>query len=364
MSQGTRWAIDDHTEGKHLVLKEYLNGWFPILGRWNSRIVFIDGFSGPGEYGGGEKGSPIVALESIEKHKSSGNLGSTEVVCLFIEGRRDRADHLRTLLDGRSNLEGIKIGVRDGTFENNMSEMLDYIGEQNLRMAPAFVMIDPFGVKGSPMALIGRILANAKSECFISFMYEPIRRWHSQPEFEPHLTELFGTENWKQCLSMDEAEGKKRFLHALFKDNLKARGARYVVNFELWKGQRHIYTIYFATGHEKGCNLMKQAIWKVVQNDSFQFRGHNQQQLVLFGPDVDTAPLAAQLKQKFGSTPTPVETIERFVMTDETVFHTGHLRQKTLQPLEKAGRIAVNRPSGVRGFSNGKGITVQFLEKQ
>jgi hypothetical protein len=74
--------------------------------------------------------------------------------------------------------------------------------------------------------------------------------------------------------------------------------------------------------------------------------------------------LAAQLKQKFGSTPTPVETIERFVMTDETVFHTGHLRQKTLQPLEKAGRIAVNRPSGVRGFSNGKGITVQFLEKQ
>ncbi len=300
MSRDTLWAMDDHTEGKHLILKEYLNGWFPILGRWNSRIVFVDGFSGPGEYRSGEKGSPIVALESVEKHKSSGNLGSTEVVCLFIEGRRDRGDHLRALLDGRSNVEGIKIGVRGGTFEDNMSEMLDYIDEQNLRMAPAFVMIDPFGVKDSPMALIKRILANEKSECFISFMYEPIRRFHEQPEFEPHLTELFGTEDWKQCLVMDETDDKKRFLHSLFRNQLKAHGAKYVVDFELWKGGRHVYTIYFATGHEKGCNLMKQAIWKIVPDGSFGFRGHNRQQMVLFGPEVDTAFLAEQLKQNSG----------------------------------------------------------------
>ena len=83
---------------------------------------------------------------------------------------------------------------------------------------------------------------------------------------------------------------------------------------------------------------------------------------MLFSPDVDTSLLATQLHEKFGSTPTPVEEIERFVMTDETVFHTGHLRQKTLQPLEKQGRIEVNRPLGGRGFSNDKGITVRFLD--
>ena len=39
-------------------------------------------------------------------------------------------------------------------------------------------MIDPFGPKGSPMNLIGRVLENDKSECLISFMYEPIRWFH------------------------------------------------------------------------------------------------------------------------------------------------------------------------------------------
>lgn len=357
----TLWDMDDQTLGKHLVLKEYLNGWFPILGRWNRRIVFIDGFAGPGQYRGGEPGSPTIALDCIEQHKCSGNLGQTEVVCIFIEESDDRADYLRSLLDRRDKVDGIVTSVLNGTFDDHMTQMLDYINEQNLRFAPAFVMIDPFGVKGSSMGLIERILANEKSECFISFMYEPIRRFHTQPEFESHLTELFGTEDWKRCLTMEESREKKRFLHELFRNSLKARGAKYVVHFELWRGRRHVYTLYFATNHEKGCNLMKQAIWKVAPDGSFEFRGHNRLQGVLFGPEVDTTPLRLQLRERFGNIPTPIEAIEQFLMTDETVFHTSHLRRKTLQPMEKDGHIHVHRPPGGRGFTNGKGITVRFV---
>ena len=70
-------------------------------------------------------------------------------------------------------------------------------------------MIDPFGVKGSPMQLIGRILRNPKSECLISFMYEPIRRFHRQPEFGGHLDDLFGTRTWRDCIDVeDEADSK------------------------------------------------------------------------------------------------------------------------------------------------------------
>ena len=356
----TLWDMDEQTLGKHLILKEYLNAWFPILGRWNSRIVFIDGFAGPGQYRGGEPGSPMIALDAIDQHSNSANLQGTEVVCIFIEESKDRADFLRSLLDQRGSSETVKTSVLDGTFSDHMTEMLNYIDEQNLRLAPAFVMIDPFGVKGSSMDLIERILANAKSECFISFMYEPIRRFHAQPEFETPLTELFGTDNWKRCLAMAESGEKKRFLHDLFRNSLKSRGAKYVIPFELWRGGRHIYTLYFATNHEKGCNLMKQAIWKVMPDGSFEFRGHNRLQGVLFGPEANTAPLALQLREKFGSNPTPIEAIEQFVMTDETVFHTGHLRRKTLQPMERDGRIEVRRPSGAKGFSNLKGITVRF----
>ena len=98
---------------------------------------------------------------------------------------------------------------------------------------------------------------NVLSECMISFMYEPIRRFHQQTEFRPHLDKLFGTTEWERCLDMEESDAKKQFLHRL--------------------------------------------------------------------------------------------------------FDKGHLRRKTLQPLERAGRITVSRPGGARGFKSGKGIKVRFL---
>lgn len=46
--KNTLWPLEPHTRGKHLVLKHYLDAWFPILGSWSGRILFIDGFAGPG----------------------------------------------------------------------------------------------------------------------------------------------------------------------------------------------------------------------------------------------------------------------------------------------------------------------------
>src|SRR5215475_1669133 len=60
----TIWPIEPHTSAKHQILRNYLDAWLPILGKYNRRIVYIDGFSGPGEYAGGEPGSPIIALEA------------------------------------------------------------------------------------------------------------------------------------------------------------------------------------------------------------------------------------------------------------------------------------------------------------
>ena len=358
MPSETRWDREEQTIGKHLVLKGYLDGWFPILGSWNGRLLFIDGFAGPGEYADGEPGSPLIALDCIRQHKEAGRLRNVEVVCLFIESDIERASHLQGILDSRRPLPGASCEILHGPFDEHVSDLLDYIGEQNTTLAPAFIMIDPFGVKGSPMHLIERILQNDKSECMISFMYEPIRRFHQQPEFGQPLDELFGTTDWRNCLDMAEADQKKQYLHDLFKTQLKEHGAKQVVFFELWNGNRHIYTIYFASGSPEGCNLMKQAIWKADRSGGYRVRGYAGSQPVLF--ETDTELLAEQLRDRFGDDSTPVEDIEAFVMSDETMFHKGHLRTKTLQPLEKERRITVSRPQGGRGFPNGKDIKVRF----
>ncbi|MXY53878.1 MAG: three-Cys-motif partner protein TcmP [Gammaproteobacteria bacterium] len=98
MAKATLWALDEQTEGKHLLLRSYLDGWFPILGSFNRRLLFVDGFAGPGEYAGGEAGSPLVALESVRRHRQEGNLQGLEVVFLFIESDKRHADHLEAVL--------------------------------------------------------------------------------------------------------------------------------------------------------------------------------------------------------------------------------------------------------------------------
>jgi len=70
--EDTIWPIEPHTSAKHQILRKYLDAWLPILGRHNSRIVYIDGFAGPGEYSGGEPGSPIIALEAAYAPRSVG----------------------------------------------------------------------------------------------------------------------------------------------------------------------------------------------------------------------------------------------------------------------------------------------------
>ena len=85
-TSGTLWPLGEHTPGKHLVLQGYLKAWYPILGMTQDRIVFIDGFAGPGEYEGGEPGSPIIALRTLKQHAAKMRF-SAEVRFLFVEDR-------------------------------------------------------------------------------------------------------------------------------------------------------------------------------------------------------------------------------------------------------------------------------------
>ena len=64
----TTWELDDHTRGKHLVLKSYMDAWLPIILKTYGRALFVDGFAGPGEYTGGEPGSPAIALKALADH--------------------------------------------------------------------------------------------------------------------------------------------------------------------------------------------------------------------------------------------------------------------------------------------------------
>ena len=332
-----------------------MQAWLPIMTKWNGRVLFVDAFAGPGEYSGGEPGSPVIALRALIEHRAKNQMRS-EINYLFIEKDVDRYRHLTQVLCGlHAELPAnCNYQAFNSTFDETLTAVLNSIDQQNVHLAPAFVMIDPFGVSGTPMNVIERVFDNPKSEVYISFMYRDINRFREHSNFEKHLDELFGCTDWHQGMKLTDGYVRREFFYSLYGSQLKKSGARYVIRFELYEGERLVYTIFFGTKSLDGCDKMKQAIWTVAPFGDFKFRGPQLGQLTLGPSIVDFSPLELALLERFrGKGWQSIEEVENFVMSDATDFHSGHLKRKTLRPMERAGKIEVERPPGRRGFTSG-----------
>jgi three-Cys-motif partner protein len=355
----TLWKREPHTEGKHLVLENYLKAWFPILGMGNRnrRILFIDGFAGPGEYRGGEEGSPVVAMRVLAEHPAE---IKAEVVFFFMEREIDRARHLERLVaQWRPKLPAsAKVHVREGRFDASMTDVLDELDEHGRSMAPALVMIDPFGVKGMPMEVVRRIMANRKCEVYLSFMSEAMNRFVTEAEFETPMDGLFGSGEWRQARDLAGRE-RRSFLHELYRKQLKDAGATQVVRFHLFAGNRLKYSIFFGTRHSLGSDRMKQAIWTVAPFGDYRFRGGEQAQISFLEPDFE--PLQEALRERFEAAGwVSIEDIEEFVRSDATIYHTGQLRSEALRPMEESGRIDVDPKTRKKRFNYPEGCRINF----
>lgn len=357
----TLWRRGPHTEGKHLVLRNYLDGWLPILGSWNGRIIFVDGFAGPGEYADGEDGSPIVALKAFIEHAHKGVIRG-EVAFLFVEENEARANHLRDRVDALAEEmpANTKVEVRADRFDESLNAVLDELEGRGKSLAPSFVMVDPFGVSGTPMDVMQRILGHPTCELYISFMYESINRFLATEEFAPHLDALFGTEEWRDAEALS-GEDRKRFLYALYARRLKEVGAKHVVHFDLYERNRLVYAIFFATQHSKGCDLMKRAIWKVAPSGDFAFRGAKDDQLVLGVDNPDLLPLRAILAEKFGREEwVDIDDVIEFMASDEVEYHTGHLKKQVLKPMEVEGLLEADESTRKRKKTYPAGTRIRF----
>ena len=118
MAEETIWKLEPHTLGKHKVLRGYLDAWIPIMASWSGRILFIDGFAGPGEYRKGEPGSPIIAINSLVEHTAD-HIIRGEMGFIFIESDEKRVEHLREIIDPllESLPSNAWVQIRHGIFD-------------------------------------------------------------------------------------------------------------------------------------------------------------------------------------------------------------------------------------------------------
>lgn len=340
------WEAEPHTLAKIEIVRQYLVRWFQILGRAhpNRRLLYIDGFSGPGEYLNAVLGSPVTALNvAREAIQTTPDLRNKEIVFLFVEKEAWCVDHLRSVIQRSEWPHQIKWDILHGTFDERISSILSQIRAQGQKLAPTFAFIDPFGATGLPFRVIAEIVSYPSCEVLLNLDADGVGRLFKASDVEAnrnHLTETFGGDCWQRELNPDAPmTAICSQVLALYKTNLRAlHNVRYVFPFSM--ADRHgrlIYHLVFASQHHKGLEKMKEAMRSVDKSGSYSFSDASAgQDLLPFNFD-DPTPWGARMQRALGGEWRSYQEFNDFAL-NETPFLNP---KQMLAELKKRGSVEV-----------------------
>ncbi|MCK4949208.1 MAG: three-Cys-motif partner protein TcmP [Thermoplasmata archaeon] len=331
------WDLKPHTRAKHEILRRYLAAWFPIL-KTISRtgLNYIDGFAGPGVYSRGEEGSPLIALRTAVEHV----LPMPDIDFLFIEKNTARAESLRRAIAERfpDLPDNFSYEVFNDEFSDVCCTILDELDSNDKVLAPTFTFVDPFGYAGFPLNLLRRLLTPPSSEVLVTFMASRLRRFLDESH-EECIDELFDSQDWRVAQGLT-GDDRTQFLLSLYQKKLiDSTPAEFVLAFEMvGRDGNTIYWLIFATKHPKGCQVMKEAMWKADPTGTYRYfdSAAGVRRFVLDEDDPEWARQAqAEVYNHFRGKRVPVEEIEDHVAPTTFLWR----KRKILVPLEDTGKI-------------------------
>lgn len=273
---------------KHKLIREYLNGWFPKLGSWCGKILYMDTHAGRGKHIRGQKGSPLVAMETFLNHSWRDKiLKKCEVKFVFIEFDEANATFLKTELEKIGTPpRGVTYTIYNIDAFDFIKELTGFLESEDRKLPPCFVFVDPYGFK-IPCNILRKIKENPRSELLITLIWREldmaIRQKHPPKET---LNSVFGGDSWKDIKSIEDFDTRGEAAVKLLRDNIGARWATYIRM--LGDNQKTRYFLVHLTDHEAGRDLMKQVIWKCCPDGGYYVRKRDdprQQYLIKPGPD-------------------------------------------------------------------------------
>jgi len=351
--QTTLGPIQPHTEAKHDILKYHMGAWFPILGRsFSEPIQYIDGFAGPGEYEGGEPGSPIIALEVVRTHRYLLEFvqAGKRFEFLFVERERLFANHLRQKLLETAWPSAFNIEVAQADFESVMVRLLDEVDAGRRRMPPTLLFIDPFGSAGFTMGVLARLARHSRIDLLINFNYVDLVRWIlPDPVKHTTLDALYGSERWRSALRLT-GEERKEFLIREYGLALHDAGRRNT-NVEMINNQNQTqYYLFFGTGNRspRGIQAIKQAMRSGSPDGLFRYADRSDpDQLRFMGMDVEYGiEMADHLYLRYSGREVTKETL----IDDEVAWHSRWIEKDLTAALRLLESSAPPRITDVRNL--------------
>lgn len=136
---------------KDKILGYYLKPYLPKISTQKKPVLIVDAFAGPGKFGNGEAGSPLIIC-NLARQANNRPL-QVEVKVLCIESSKELHGSLESLLKQFSFAE-----TRLGTFLENLPEI-----EQRAATHSIFLYVDPFTVEGLDWEAMDRLFQHLGS---------------------------------------------------------------------------------------------------------------------------------------------------------------------------------------------------------
>ena len=278
---------------------------------------------------------------------------------LFIEKRKDRFEHLKSVLAPLLFEVSKSKNILDakplwGDCDSVLNDLLDESEQKQISFGPALAFLDQFGYGDVSMKLISRIMKFPQCEVFSYLDYKDLNRWITDPTKATAFTRAFGSSEWRGAIDLAERE-RRRFLLTGYKSALKDpnRGnATYVTTFSMFdKNSQPLYWLFFCTNSLRGLEEMKKAMWSVDKTGEFRFSDEdNPDQPTLFSKTYDPAWLADELAKRLAGRTMTVDKVKEFVLTDTPCY----LFREALKSLETGKHkriVVVKKPPGRKSGS-------------
>jgi three-Cys-motif partner protein len=276
------------SEVKDELLGCYLVSYFAKILTTGNPIFYVDCFAGKGKFDDGKPGSPLTALQSLDRSITVYRGSQMPAVNMkFIELNHYEDLEANIPIQHRGHCE-----VIGGKFEENIKPLLLKAMKENSQLN-VFLYVDPYGVKVlnamlfDSLALIFstvELLINLNSFGFIreacrvkkvTFREREDEIFNDLEEYDSsvldsiqELNNIAGGDYWQTVIdaystgSINCYEAEKRF-SLLYKQRLR-QNYKYVLDMpiRLKPGQHPKYRMVHATNHPDGCTLMADNIAK------------------------------------------------------------------------------------------------------
>lgn len=157
------------SETKDKILGDYIDCYLKTIDKRNRPIIIVDAFSGPGTFGDGSDGSPLIICKLIDRRASRTDVG---IGCVFADSQ---AAHRSALASSIANY--IQKGMTTQPL-SSFSEALAYALKVG-RGSTLFFYLDPYGIKELEFETVRQIYERSpkeSTEVLINFSYPTVMR--------------------------------------------------------------------------------------------------------------------------------------------------------------------------------------------